>query len=83
MNDDRRASYIAGVDVGRQPYHLRRLAYLNPLRWDEEFCYLNVLVDGVEQVFDFYSGGSIIHLLNQPPIGAKVELIVEDITFLE
>ena len=83
MNDDRHITYIAAPVTGSQPYHLRRLDYLNHLRWDEEFCYLNVMVDGVEQEFDFYSGGSIIHLLNQPSIGAKVELIVEDITFLD
>ena len=77
------ASYIAATDIGRTPYHLRRLNYIQPLKWDDDTEYLNVEVDGVEVQFDFWSEGSIVHLFNQPPIGARVELKVEPITFLE
>ena len=66
-----------------QPYHLRRCDYLNPLTWDYETHYLNVMVNGVEVEFDFWSGGSIVHLINQPSIGDKVELKVEEIVFLD
>ena len=76
------ATFFAGVDIGRTPYHLRRLNYLQPLKWDDETEYLNVEVDGVEVQFDFWSEGSIIHLIDQPKIGARVELKVEPITFL-
>ena len=76
------ASYIAGTYTCRTPYHLRRLNYINPHRWDEETHYLNVKVNGVEVEFDFWSGGSIVHLIKQPQIGDSVELIVEEITVL-
>lgn len=75
--------YIAAPVTGRAPYHLRRLNYLNTLKWDEETEYLAVYVNGVEVPFDFWADGSIIHLINQPDIGDKVELVVEDITFLD
>ena len=78
-------TYLApGSTAGdKQPYHLRRRDYLNPLTWDEETEYLAVYVNDVEVEFNFYSGGSIIHLINQPAIGDKIALIVEPIQFIE
>ena len=66
-----------------QPYNLRRRDYLNHLNYDNETHYLNVEVNGTEVEFDFYSGGSIVHLINQPAIGDKIELKVEEIVFLD
>ena len=63
------ARYIAGTDTSRTLYHLRRLNFINPPKWDEETHYLNVEVTGVEVEFDFWSGGSIVHLIKQPQIG--------------
>ena len=77
------AHYIAARDIGRTPYHLRNLNYINPYKWDDETHYLNVEVNGVEVQFDFHSGGSIVHLIQQPKIGDEVELIVEEITILD
>lgn len=76
-------SYIVAADIGSTPYHLRRLNYLNTLTWDDETEYLNVMVNGVEVEFDLWSDGSIVHLLNQPNIGDKVELKVEQIIFID
>ena len=67
------ASYTAAADIGRTPYHLRP-KHIQPLKWDDEIEYLNVEVDGVEVEFDFWSEGSIVHLIDQPKIGARVEL---------
>lgn len=82
---DEVVTYIAPGSIAgdSQPYHLRRRDYLNPLKWNVETHYLNVMVDGVEQEFDFQSGGSIVHLINQPTIGSVVKLMVEEIVFLE
>ena len=77
-------TYVAPYDPNDfRPYHLRRRDYLNPLTWDDETHYLNVEVNGQEVQFVFYSGGSIIPLINQPSIGDKVELKVEEIVFLD
>ena len=78
-------TYFASGSIAgdKQPYYLRRLDYLNSLQWDDETEYLAVYVNGVEVEFDFYSNGSIIHLIHQPAIGDKIELIVEPIQFLE
>ena len=78
-------TYIAsGSTPGNpQPYHLRRLDYLNSMTWDDETHYLNVMVNDEEVEFDFYSNGSIVHLINQPDIGDKVELKVEEIPILD
>jgi len=77
------ARYIAAPVTGKHPYHLRRLNYLNNLKWDEETQYLAVYVNDVEVQFDFWSDGSIIHLIEQPKIGDKIDLIVEEIEFLD
>ena len=77
------SSTFAGVDIGQTKYHLRRLNYLNNLKWDEETEYLAVYVNGQEVEFDLWSNGSIIHLINQPDVGARIDMIVEDIVFLD
>ena len=65
-----------------QPYHLRRLDYLNTLQWDEEIEYLCVSVNDVEVEYNLFNPG-IVTLLNQPSIGDKVTLEVLDITTLD
>ena len=76
-------TYIAAADTGSTPYHLRRLNYLNNLKWDDEIEFLNVRVNGVEVQFDFWSDGSIIHLIDQPNIGDTITLTIEPIIFLD
>ena len=75
-------TYSAGVDIGRTPYHLRRLLYLNHLKWDDETEFLNVRVNGIEMPFDIENGGSVVRLIDQPQVGDTVTLTVEPITFL-
>ena len=72
-------NYIAGSDIGRTRYELRRLNYLNSLRWNEELEFLNVTVNGVEVEYNLNAGNSIVSLLRQPAIGDKVNLKIENI----
>lgn len=76
-------TYKAGIDIGRTPYHLRRLNYLNTLKWDDETEFLNVRVNNTEVQFDFWNEGTVIHLINQPQVGDTITLTVEPITFLD
>lgn len=78
-----KTTYFAATETGSTPYHLRRLNYLNNLSWDSETQFLAVYVEGREVEFDYWSDGSIIHLIKQPKIGSRVELVVENITFLD
>ena len=76
-------TYFANADISETKYHLRRCNYINTLTWDEETEYLAVYVNRKEVEFDLWSDGSIVHLTKQPQIGDKVELVVQDITFLD
>ena len=76
-------TYFAGRDTSQTKYHLRRLNYLNTLTWDEELEYLAVYVNRREVEFNIWNDGSLIQLVKQPQIGDKVEIVVEDIIFLE
>ena len=76
-------SFIASANPypSSQPYHLRRLDYLTILEWDDETHYLNVKVNDVEVEFNHYNP-SIIARLNQPEIGDKIILSIEEIELL-
>ena len=76
-------SYIAARDIGSTPYHLRRLNYLNHLTWDEEEQYLAVYVNDREVEFNIRNNGTLVELIHQPQINDKIEIVVEDITFLD
>lgn len=76
------ANYIAGIDIGQTKYHLRRRNYLQPYQWDPDEQFLNVRVNGNEVEYNLHSGGSIVNLVNQPDIGARVTLTVEDVPTL-
>ena len=77
-------TYYAAADLGgTELYDQRRLNYLNYLKWDDEEEFLNVRVNNIEVEFDFWSDGSIVHLINQPAIGDTITLTVEEITFLD
>ena len=76
-------TYFAGVDIGQTKYHLRRLNYFNTLTWDDETEYLAVYVNRREAEFNIRNGGSLVELVNQPQIGDKVEIVVENIAFLD